>query len=382
MNALQKSTKRETDSIRILLSAELARRLSALSEPLAKGNLPSEEDASAIERLSKLITLLPPLDNRHNRRIDLLLLLAAVPILLASSFVRLPSTAVDLDVRATGMTLTLDGNHSDLFVPGELGEILALSQARISGADEVSPSERGQGGVVELTQLVLADQPSTTRKADFAIRLQEIGIPARIPFKLDFSVAYAGQSRGLLLHVAGEKPATAQFGEVISVESPDGNHSTMHYAIRPVRVSGKDLEMELIPFGNEHNLTVLRDVRVSEISFGEEGHSSILGGNAVVKNRSESKIAIHPSDNLSIRSAAPMLVRELVSAKGELQMKLTTPNANTILLGENPPRDLKPTLFEWIRFRWPTQLYGALSALVALWFAARSWWKSPQEDAN
>jgi hypothetical protein len=181
-----------------------------------------------------------------------------------------------------------------------------------------------------------------------------------------------------MLHTTGEKPARAQFGEVIPIESDQNNNTQARFAIRPVRVSGKDLEMELIPSNNAAPLTILRDVHVSQISFGDDGRSSILGGSAVVKSRSENKISVQASDNLDIQSATPMLVRELKFAKGELEVTLTTPNANVISLGDDPPRDLRPTLFEWIRFRWPTQLYGALSALAALWFAARTWWKSPE----
>jgi len=378
MSTPQQSVESEIESTRNLLSTELTRRLSALNGPLAKGDPPSEEDASAIERLSKLITFLPPRDNRRGRRIDLALLCSAAAIFLVSAFVRLPTTAVDLEVRATAVTLTLGGNRSDLLIPGESGQILALSQARISGASAVSPSEMGQGSAVELRQPVLAKQPSGIRKADLAVRLQEIAIPSDIPFTLGVGLAYAAQSRGLVLHATGQKPATAQFGEVIPVDNSENNTTQIRYAIRPVRVSGKDLEIELIPFNKEDSLTVLRDVHVSEITFGDEGHSSILGGNAVIKSRAESEIAIEPSDNLIIRSAMPMVVRELILAKEELKVTLTTPNANTILLGEDPPRDLRPTLFEWVQFRWPTQLYGTLSALVALWFAARTWWKTPE----
>jgi hypothetical protein len=221
-------------------------------------------------------------------------------------------------------------------------------------------------------------ETSDFRAADLAVRLQEVAIPSDGLFKLRVNLAYAAQSRGVVLHAIGEKPATAQFGEIIAIGSSENNTAQIRYAIRPVRVSGKDLEMELFPFNREGPLTVLRDVHVSEITFEAEGHSSILGGNATVKSRAETRIPIQPGDTLKIQSAMPMLVRELAFTKGELRVTLSTPNANTILLGDDPPRDLRPTLFVWVRFRWPTQLYGALSALAALWFALRTWWKSPQ----
>jgi hypothetical protein len=180
------------------------------------------------------------------------------------------------------------------------------------------------------------------------------------------------------LNASGQKSATAQFGEVIPIDTLDNHDNKIRYALRPVRISGNDLEMQLFPFSNEGSLTVLRDVHVSRISFDDGGHSSILGGSVVIKSRAENKMAIHPSDDIVIRSAMPMLVRELVFEKSELKVTLATPHASSILIGDDPPRDLRPTLFEWVRFRWPTQLYGTLSALVALWFAARTWWKSAQ----
>ena len=378
MNAQRKSVEQDIEVTRKLLSAELAKKTTHLNSLLTKNIPPTVEQANVIERLSKILSVLPPQDNRRSRRMDLLLLLIAVPILLALSFVRLSSTAVDLEVRTTGVTLTLGGNRSDLLVPGETGEILTLSQARISGASEVSPSALGQEGTVELRQLVLDKQSPGIRSVDLAVRLQEIAIPSDIPFKLRIGLAYAAQSRGVVLNASGQKPATAQFGEVIPIDNSESHDAKIRYALRPVSISGNDLEMELFPFSKEGSLTLLRDVHVSEITFDDEGHSSVLGGSAVVKSRAETKMAIQPSDDILIQSAVPMLVRELVFEKGELKVTLASPHANTILLGNDPPRDLRPTLFEWVRFRWPTQLYGTLSALAALWFAARAWWKTPQ----
>lgn len=178
------------------------------------------------------------------------------------------------------------------------------------------------------------------------------------------------------MHASGAKPAAAQFGEVIAVGAAENHTGELRYAIRPVRVSGKDLVMELFPLNPERPLTVLRDVRVSEIAFESGGHSSILGGVAVVKSGAEGSVKVQPSDLVQIRSAIPMVVRELGLANGELKVTLSATSANAIEVGDDPPRDLRPTLFDWVRFRWPTQLYGAMSVAAALWFALRSWWSS------
>ncbi len=71
-----------------------------------------------------------------------------------------------------------------------------------------------------------------------------------------------------------------------------------------------------------------------------------------------------------------MLVRELTLTKGELRATLSAPRVTTLQLGEDSPRNLMPSLFEWIRFRWPNQLYATFSALAALWLATRRWWES------
>ena len=360
---------------RKLLSAHLIEEVAKINRNLETEILPSKEQAATVERLAKILLALPPQDIHKTRRIDLLLLIIAVPILLALSFLRLPSAAVDLEVRATGVTLIMGGNHSDLLLPGETGQVLALSEARISGASEVSPAALGHDSTIELRTLALDKELPDIRKVDLAIRLQDIVIPSDDPFKLRVGLAYAANSRGVLLNASGQKPATAQFDEVIPINNSEHEAKT-RYVLRPVTISGTDLEMQLFPFHSEGLLTVLRDVHVSEITFDDGGHSSILGGSILIKGRSDSKTIIQPSDNIVIRSAAPMLVREIIFEKDKLKVTLATVNANTILIGDDSPRDLRPTLFEWVRFRWPTQLYGTLSALVALWFAARSWWKS------
>jgi hypothetical protein len=117
MKAPRTSKAINIDGTRKLLSAQLIRRLTDLNHILDNNIPPSEEQVDVVERLSKLISMLPPQDNHRIQRIDLLLLIIVVPILLALSFLRLPSTAVDLEVRATGVTLVLGGNHSDLLLP-------------------------------------------------------------------------------------------------------------------------------------------------------------------------------------------------------------------------------------------------------------------------
>jgi len=360
-----------------LLSEEMARKLTDLAAALRKGVAPSVEDLETIERLSKLKTLFSAHDNGRRKKIEIGFLCATALLLIGLAFVRMPSTAVDLDVRATKVRLALTNQRSASLIPGELGEILALKQARVSGADEVDPPTVGESGSFELNQFVPSSGTTTHGGSeDMAVRLQEISIPSDSPLTIAVGVAYAADSRGLVFEASGSKPSTARFGEVIPLGKEVHNEKTVRYAISPVRAGGKNLSLELFPANSERQLTVFRDMHVSEVCFEDAGHSTILGGLAFIKSRGEASVPLQPSDRLTIRSASPMLVRKLTLTKGELKATLSAPRATTIQVGEDSPRNLMPTLFEWIRFRWPNQLYATLSALVALWLATRRWWES------
>jgi hypothetical protein len=362
-----------------LLSEEIARKLTALSDALRSGVPPSSEDLDRVEHLLKLKTILSADYNRRRKKLEIGLLCATALLLIGLTFVRLPSTAVDLDVRSTKVRLTLSGQRSATLIPGELGEILLLKQARISGADELLPATAGDSGSVELKQLVPETETASHRgSGELRVRLQEISIPSDSPLSIVVGVAYAADSRGLVFEASGSKPSTARFGEVIAIGKAVPDSKEVRYAISPVRATGKDLTLELFPADSERPLTLFRDMQVSEVSFEDAGHSSILGGLAFIKSGSEGRVPVQPSDRLTIRSVVPMLVRELILTKGELKTTLSAPGATAIQLGEDSPRNLMPTLFEWIRFRWPNQLYGTLTALAALWLATRRWWGSSE----
>lgn len=143
-------------------------------------------------------------------------------------------------------------------------------------------------------------------------------------------------------------------------------------------MEGKDLQFALYPADELHELAVFRDVHVSSISFEDAGRSTILSGTAYIKGTGGNGLALRPSDLLVLSSTYRMLLRELTLTKGELKVILSVPKATTILLGEDSPRDLRPTLFQWILYRWPNQLYATVSALIAAWFALRRWWGSQE----
>lgn len=377
-NPNQGKTGRERTPLE-LLSEEMARKRTALVVKLRERMPPSSEDLDSLERLSKLKTILWADDNGRRKKLEIGFLCVTGLLLIGLMLVRIPSTAVDLDVRTTKVRLTLTDQRSATVIPGELGEILVLKQARVSGADEVLPPTVGESGSFELKQVVSPTETTTHRDSeDLAVRLQEIAIPSDSPLTIAVGVAYAADSRGLVLEASGSKPSTARFGEVIPLGKEADNARTVRYAISPVRATGINLMLELFPANAERQLTVFRDMHVSEICFEDSGHSSILGGLAFIKSGGEAGVPLQPSDRLTIRSAGPMLVRELTLTKGELKATLSAPRVTTLQLGEDSRRNLMPTLFEWIRFRWPNQLYATLSALAALWLATRRWWESSQ----
>ncbi len=250
------------------LSEEATRRLTVLGRALQQGIPPSAEDLDALERLSRLKTFFSAHDNGLRKKIEIGFLCVTALLLIGLTLVRMPSTAVDLDVRTTKVRLTLTDQRSATVIPGELGEILVLKQARVSGADEVLPPTVGESGSFELKQFVAPTETASHRGSeDLAVRLQEIAIPSDSPLTIAVGVAYAADSRGLFLEASGSKPSTARFGEVIPLGNEADTAKTVRYAISPVRATGKNLALEMFPANAERQLTVFRDMHVSEICF-------------------------------------------------------------------------------------------------------------------
>jgi hypothetical protein len=360
------------------LSREVTRKLSGILDGLNNGTEPSSEDMDELERLSKLKVFLSVQHTRRRRKTEIGALCAAIIVFLVLSFVRLPSTSVDLDVQATKVCLKLSKGGSATLIPGETGQMLALKQVRVSGAESIDPSADESGSLV-LQELPAEDRMKPNRGSkDLRVRLDEISIPEGSPYSIVVGVAYAADSRGLTIEASGSQPATAKFGEPILVEIGKAGSESSGYGISPIYAKGKNLVLELFPENSERQLTVFRDTRVSEIVFEDAGHSSILGGAVHIKSDTESGIPLQPSDRLTVRSDSPMLLRELTLSNGELKAILSAPHARVIQVGEDSQRNLLPTLFQWLKYRWPTQLYATLSALVAVWLAVRHWLSSSE----
>jgi hypothetical protein len=360
------------------LSQKVTRKLSEILNGINSGVQPSSEDMDALDRLSKLKAFSSAQRNQQRRKAEIGALCATTILFLGLSFLRLPSTSVDLDVRATKVCLTLPKERSTTLIPGETGQMLALKQVRVSGAETIDPPMEGNGSFVIKELSHKAGFKANQDSKDLRVKLDEISIPEGSPYSIVVGVAYAADLRGLTIEASGSQPATAKFGEPIRAEGIAADPQSSGYGISPVYATGKNLVLELLPENNSQGLTVLRNTRVSQMIFEDDGHSSILGGSAHIKSETESGIRLQPSDRLTIRSDCPMLLRELTLKNGELRAILSAPRANTIEAGEDSQRNLMPTLFQWIRYRWPTQLYATLSALVAVWLAIRRWVRSSE----
>jgi hypothetical protein len=359
------------------LSAMIAGRLSDIARKIDKGEEPSSEDVDTLDRLSKIKTSFAVLKREQSKWWEIALLCFVAVLFGLLAIVRLTSTAADIEIRSTKIKLTLQTPQSPSLVPGELGQILSLKEARIVGADSVMPAALADNGSFEVRAAVPETRSEKTLSTeDSAVRLQEITLPGNSLMKITVGVAYDGDLRGLTLATSGAQAVKVALGQVIPVERDSNNPGSTKYGISPIRAEGKDLSLELIPTKNDSELTVFRDIRVSQIDFEDENHSTVLGGNAYVKGGAD--VMLKPSDQFTIQSDEPMLLRELTLTKGELKVRLSAQEAKTLCLAGAPPRNLLPTVFQWIRYRWPSELYAGLSALVVAWLAIRKWMASAE----
>jgi hypothetical protein len=361
------------------LSALIAGRLAVIASKIDKGVEPSSDDVDALDRLDKVKTTLAALHQERSKKLEIALLCFTVLIFGGLAVVRLRSTSADFEVRATKIHLTLQTPQSTTLIPGELGQILSLKEARVAGADSVRPGAIADNGSFEVKALAPdAKTKVALSTEDSAVRLQEIALPGNSPMTIVVGVAYDGDLRGLTLATSGSQAVKVALGQVIPVQGSQSDPKVPRYGISPIRAEGNNLSLEFIPMKSESELTVFRDIHVSKIEFDEEQHSTVLGGNAFVKGGSDANVELKPSDQLTIQSDEPMLLRELTLTKGELKIRLSARKAKTLLLGEAPARNLIPTVFQWIRYRWPSELYAALSALVVAWLAIRKWMSSSE----
>jgi hypothetical protein len=363
------------------LSEQKAKKLATIAQELEKGGLPWGDDVDELERLGKLEAIFKSESAKRRRQLELVALSVVALVLIGLCFIRLRSTSVDVEVRATEVGFTLGSGTSTSLIPGETGQILTLKKATVSGIETALPDTSAEGGSLQLKAAAPPDRNLNNKivgNYDPSVRLFAVALPTDSAFTIHAGVAYSGNSRGLNLTMDGAAPVKASFGEVIHIPSSSKGVKAEAHGINQITVEGKALQLSLYPVDESRELAVFRDVHVSSISFEDAGRSTILNGTAYIRGRGASGLGLRPSDLLVISSGNPMLLREITLAKGELKVIVSVPKATKILLGEDSPRDLRPTLFQWMLYRWPNELYATLSALVAVWLALRRWWESPE----
>jgi hypothetical protein len=293
-------------------------------------------DLDALERLKKIKTLSADLKRERSKAWELSLLCFIALLFGLSSIVRVASTVADVDIRSTKVQLTLQTPQAVTLIPGELGQILNLKEARIAGADSVMPAGVADNGSFEIKAFIPKIKSEKQLSAEeSAVRLQEIALPGKSLMKITVGVAYDGDLRGLTLAaVSGPNAVKVALGQVIPVESNANNSRLTQYGINPVRAEGKDLRLEFIPTNSDRELTVFRDIQVSRIDFKDGDHSTILGGNAYVMDGAGAGTTMRPSEQFAIQSDEPMLLRELTLTKGALKVRLSAQKAKTLSLGK------------------------------------------------
>jgi hypothetical protein len=354
------------------IQSELDERLSRVAAQIREGRLPPAEQLDTIDRLSKLKALYPAKDDHPRKIAEIVLLIVAVTALLCSVYFRMPSTSVELEIHVSTVKIGFTENRPNLFFPGEPGEVVALKQASISGATDIDPPwVSHDDGTLELAEEKSRSGSAGSASSDIALRLQGLTVPSNGTLNLVIGIAYRPDLRGLILAVDSSQPSLANF----SVPHYEADAQNTEPPFSVVTVAGKNLIVELFPVGTLTRLTALRNVEISNVNFEEAGNSGLLGGSLFVKSLSQSRILVQPGDHLQIKSDQPMLIRELAFSKGQLEATISASSATAIFLGDKHPQNLMPSFFDWVRSRWPTQLYATISALVALWLAVKHWWR-------
>lgn len=360
------------------LAAKRSLLLCAAARELATNKEASPDTLEHLENIEKLDEHLRAGSAKQRKKLELVVLSVVALILMALCLIRVKTTSMDIELYVTEARFALNKGTSMTLIPGETGQILNLKRATVSGIEATSPESRSSGGRIDLRAIGSTEkdlEAKIDKHYDPSIRLYSIVLPSDSAFTVRTSIAYSGNSRGLNLKAEGSSPIEASFGQVITANTQDKQPSQ---GIDQVAVDGKSLDFTLFPADESHELAVFRDVHVSDLSFQKDGRSTILKGTAYIRGESPTGQALRPSDLLVLSTQRPILLRELTLVNGGLKVVASIPYASSILLGEDSPQELKPTLFQWVMYRWPNQFYATLTALIAAWLAVRRWWESAE----
>lgn len=309
----------------------------------------------------------------RRRNVDLLAFCLTALVLAVLFLARLPRAEVDIELLVTGLQFELGAESSTNLIPGEAGQILALKRVAVTGIED-APDGAADGGDLELRAETLDAASRAEGRIDPSVRLFAIALPTGAPTSVSTAVAYAGNSRGVSIDIQAEKATKADLGRLILAPAASGK-GPLRSAVEPISIAGKHLEFTLYSSDETRDLAIFRNTRLTSVSFERSGSSEILSGEVHIRGRSEkAPIALHPSDLLLLRSEKPMTLRELSLSGGRLKVILSAPEAEEVRLGGVTSQDLRPSLLEWLLYRWPNELYVAFTAVIALWLSTRRWW--------
>lgn len=356
-------------SPRAVLSAEIKRRLTLIADRLNNAEVPTGEELEALKRLRDLESTLPRPQASLLKKTGQWVLILSTFLMFSLAFVRLPSTRVDVEVRLNGLTVTMQPGGSDSLIAGERGEVLALKTARISGdtsrdfAFDVDPASIDSPRFEQMS--IPAGKPCAAARRRIGTGSQAAvgSIPEKDtpcgPSTLRIELGFDKGARGIALEASGSQPATASL-----------NTGT---DFSPGSASGNKLRVELYPATGQKSIVVARNLAASGVTYELDGETSVLGGKIFVQSHLSQEIPIRSGDRLQIDTDEPAYVREMSLADGEIKADLSYLKATRVWLGNPAPLNLMPTVFDWIRARWPTQLYATITAIVAAWLAVKGW---------
>ena len=362
------------------LSVLEVERLSKIGQKVADGLEPSEDDVDALDRIVAIRNAFTASRRQYRKTYEIAILLALVVLIGGLNTIHVRSSAAEIDIRTTGLTMTLISAKDGIRIPGETGQTLSVSKVTVDGAADVSPTEFSVNGNFELDAKSTKEGLNrTSQENGAAVRLQDIELPARCPVQVVVGILYDRDLRGVKLKTSGSQKTKVSLGLVIPAKQTTGNRTLSKSAINAVRAQGENLQISFIPTESNRDLAVFRDSRVSQIDFDDdEHHSTVVGGMVYVDAGADRRIELKPGDHLTLRSDEPMLLRELVLTGGELKLRLSSLKLTTLLVGGPQPRNLTPSVFEWLRFQFPAELYTVLSALVVTLLAIRKWIESSE----
>jgi hypothetical protein len=361
-----------TETPEQIVADAIDRHLVELGAELKEEPLPSESQIERMVALSHLRDSLTPPEKTAaaggRRFFGVCFVSCLITALLLAGYLRVQSSAVELNIEASSLEVDFDGGGKDLLIPGEDEEALSLTHATISGIEDSDlPPNADAGDSLQLRQ--------DASKNAAPIRLQRFAPPATGPFSLILDTSYQPKERGLILSIASNQESTASMSGPVPREDASGSSGPASYDA--MTLSGKKLRMEIYPVSSPDGITVLRNVTIKAIHFqteeAEHG-TSVLGGSIFERDLGDHPQQIQSGDSLQIEGA-PLHLRQLIFKDGVYQLSLSSPKSSKIQLGEDNPKNLMPTFLQRWSSLWPTQLYTTLSAIVLLWLGIEKWWK-------